>query len=132
MRLLIVLIIVFGAVWLISGGQLSNNPATRAKERRASVESRVCAAMQLAVAKDMDKLTGRPVSSDPSVADFLGSAWGKCNVTSDDQIHWSAAVTINIPHTDENGMLKPDTFYMGDVKIDPATGEAQAVSVTHN
>jgi len=61
-----------------------------------------------------------------------GTAFDKCDSMSSDGESYTVAVAIHIPHVDEHGVSKPDTFYYGDARLDKATGKMRATGLVHN
>jgi hypothetical protein len=83
------------------------------------LEAQACEAVKQAIRADLNA---------PASATF-----GRCDaVHSKETDDWTVAVAINIPHTDEKGRAKPDTFYYGVAKLDPVTHEMKGGDLVHN
>jgi hypothetical protein len=62
-----------------------------------------------------------------------GTTFGHCDAMKGERADdYTVAVAINLPHRDENGIYKLDTFYYATVARDPATNEMRATSLTSN
>jgi hypothetical protein len=82
-----------------------------------SAEAQACEAVKQAIRTEIHA---------PASATF-----GHCDVAYSGE-DWTVAVAINIPHTDEHGTAKPDTFYYGSAKLDPVTHRMKGGDLVHN
>jgi hypothetical protein len=87
--------------------------------RAAALKAQACEAVKQAIRADLNA---------PASATF-----GHCDADYDAALgDWTVAVAINIPHIDEHGIAKPDTFYYGGAKLDPVTHEMKGGDLVHN
>jgi hypothetical protein len=104
-----------------AAAQIERATAAQRALKPAQLESWACDAVKQAILADMRA----PASS----------TFGPCYADdSDNPGEYTVGVAINVPHTDEHGTHKPDTFYYGRAKLDPATHEmrVEAGDLVHN
>ena len=144
------LFLIIPAALFLSGCQSVPEPPAAAKVAAlktevlpTEMEAKACEVVKQAIREDIDNpFSGsyhRPRAFDPfhwsghQTPDTATATFDKCDISySDVTRDYTVALAINIPHIDEYGVLKPDTFYYADAKLDPATGEMRAGSLVHD
>jgi hypothetical protein len=107
--------------WAMSVGSLEKPSPKAAATHHVDFLAMACDAARQAIRSDMHAPEG--------------ATFGKCDAMVQTGVgpnRYAVAVAINLPHVDENGVAKPDTFYYVDTLFNPATNEMRTISLVHN
>jgi hypothetical protein len=109
--------LILAFIMILLGALTACAPAPASVDIRAGHEAEACAAVKQAIIKELH-----------APAD---TTFGSCDAQYDPKSQYTVAVAINIPHADDHGVSKPDTFYYADAQADPKTGQIRPVTADH-